>query len=169
MWLPDWRDHGFSVVAAMGGALETASRILLDSERTFGVVLSGGECGVVMIGLVIFFPNWMALRLKRGLHAIRYLKKVVIECCGGERKEWRSMSAHIYIVLIQESVWVNTVCVKRTIYRCSPNKRLSLERSLWFVPANYGLLLGSSRVGTCLLEAVRAFLFTSRQPQRRVL
>ena len=71
------------------------------------------------------------------------------------------MSAYIYIVLIQESVWTNIVCVKRTMYRCSPNKRLSLERSLWFIPANYGLLLGSSGVG----EAVRAFLFTSRQPQ----
>ena len=98
----------------MGGALETASRILVGSERTFGVALSGGESGVVMIGLVIFFANWMALLLRRGLHAVRYLRKIVIECCGGERKDWRSMPAHIYIVLIQESIWTNVVCVKRT-------------------------------------------------------
>ena len=50
----------------------------------------------------------------RDLHVIRYLRKVVIECCGGERKDWRSMLAHIYIVLNQESVWTNRVCVKRT-------------------------------------------------------
>ena len=127
----------------MGGALETASRILLDSGRTFGVALSGGESGVVMIGLVSLFPNWMALRLRRGLHAVRYLSKVVIECCGGERKEWGSMSGHIYIALIQESIWTNIVCVKRTIYRCSPKKRLSLERSLWFILYTRKLWAGS--------------------------
>ena len=96
----------------MCGVLETASKILLDSGRTFEVVLSGGESGAVMIGLVIFFPNWMALLLRKGLHAVRNLRMVVIECRGGERKEWRSMSAHIYIVLIKESMWTNIGCVK---------------------------------------------------------
>lgn len=57
VWLPDWRVHGFSIVAAVCGALETASRILLDSEPTFEVAVSGGESGVVMIGLLNLFPN----------------------------------------------------------------------------------------------------------------
>ena len=55
--LPDWRDHGFSRVAAVCGALETASRTLLDLEPTFEVAVSGGESGVVMIGLLNLFPK----------------------------------------------------------------------------------------------------------------
>ena len=106
----------------MCGALETASRIPLDSEPTFEVALPGGESGAVMIGLVTFFPIWMALPLRRGLPVVRYLRKVVIEVCRDERKEWRSMPAHIYIVLIQESIWTNIDCVKRTKYRCSLNR-----------------------------------------------
>ena len=53
----------------------------------------------------------MALLLRRGLHVVRYLRKVVIEECMDELKEWGSMPAHIYIVDI-----------KRTKYRCSPNR-----------------------------------------------
>lgn len=53
---------------------------------------------------------------------VQYLRKVVIECCEDERKEWGSMPAHIYIVLTQESIWTNIVDIKRTKYRCSPNR-----------------------------------------------
>ena len=47
--LPDWTDHRPSGAAAVGEALETASRMSLGSERVFELALSGGESGADMI------------------------------------------------------------------------------------------------------------------------
>ncbi len=47
--LPDWTDHWPCRGAAVGGALETAFRMSLGSERTFAVALSGGGGGADMI------------------------------------------------------------------------------------------------------------------------
>lgn len=47
--LPDWTDHRSSGAAAVGGALETASRVSVGLEGGFEVELSGGEGGAGMV------------------------------------------------------------------------------------------------------------------------
>lgn len=45
----DWTDHRSSGAAAVGGALETASRVSVGLEGGFEVALSGGEGGAGMV------------------------------------------------------------------------------------------------------------------------
>ena len=58
--LPDSTDHCSVGTIAVGGALETACRMVLGSVLGFGVALSGGGSGAAMIDyLLIFCASWV--------------------------------------------------------------------------------------------------------------